>query len=82
VDFLQTADFLREELQKFFRAVRRGEDKEALLHATEQLRHALSRCEPLVRDPEQRDSMSTEQRWGFLLLLSSVQSAREALKQV
>jgi two-component system, chemotaxis family, response regulator Rcp1 len=82
VDFLQTADFLREELQKFFRAVRRGEDKEALLHVTEQLRHALSRCEPLVRDPEQRDSLSTEQRWGFLLLLSSVQSAREALKQV
>jgi len=82
VDFLQTADFMREELQKFFIVVRRGPHTEAIRQATEQLQHALSRCQTFASDSDQRDNLPVEQRWGFLLLLSHVQSAREALKQV
>jgi CheY-like chemotaxis protein len=82
VDFLVMAEFMREELQKFFSVARKGQDHDAIVLATEQLQHALSRCEPLVSNPEQRNSLPLEQCWGFLLLLSSVQSAREALKRV
>ena len=82
VDFMQTADSMREELQEFFRIVRRGQHPEDIRQAAEQLKHALSRCETFVSAPDQRDILPEEQRWGFLLLLSHVQSAREALKRV
>jgi two-component system response regulator len=78
-DFLRTADVMREELQKFYSVVRQEQNKEALLRAAEQLQQALSRYGPLVSDPYQKDSLPMEQRWGFLQLLSFVQSAQEAL---
>jgi hypothetical protein len=80
MDFLRMADVMRDELQNFFTAMRRGQDKADLLRAAGRLELALSRCEASVSDPERRSSLSVEQRWGFLLLFSSVQSAREALK--
>jgi CheY-like chemotaxis protein len=81
VDFLRWADYMREELHQFFLVVRRRQANDALLHAAEQLQDALNRCEPLVSEPHQREGLPMEQRWGFLLLLSCVESAREALKQ-
>jgi CheY-like chemotaxis protein len=78
--FLRMADVMRDELQNFFTVLHRGKDTDALRRATEGLQQVLSRYEPLVSNSEQRNSLPVEQRWGFLLLLSNVQSARAALK--
>jgi response regulator RpfG family c-di-GMP phosphodiesterase len=41
VDFLVLAEFMREELQKFFSVARRGQDPDAIVHAAGQLQQAL-----------------------------------------
>jgi hypothetical protein len=81
INFLTTADFLQEELQTFFRVLRRGNDVEALRSATERLRKVIDETEPLAEDPgDAWKDLALEQRWGYLRVLSHLGTAGHELK--
>ncbi|NOT57641.1 MAG: hypothetical protein HOP18_23800 [Deltaproteobacteria bacterium] len=72
---LHEVDHLRDELQEFYHVLRRGEGDVA--GAVARLRAAISRAEPMiVVPPDQVVTMALEQRWGYLQLVSLLQSAR------
>lgn len=83
VDFLKTADFLQEELQTFYRTLRCGEEGRELQTAIERLRAAVNQVEPLVNDlGEQWRTLTVEQRWGYLRVVSHMGTASHELKLV
>jgi hypothetical protein len=83
INFLTTADFLQEELQTFFRVLRRGNDVEAIRSATERLRRAIEAAEPLAEDPgDAWKDLAPDQRWGYLRVLSHLGTADHELKGV
>ena len=83
VDFLQAADFLRNELEEFYWAVHRGHDNEVVRRAAERLQAALDKVETLADDHGERwEHIPVEQRWGWLRLVSHVGTAIHELKKL
>jgi hypothetical protein len=83
IDFLKTADFLQGELQIFYRALRRGGNKEELQLAIERLQTAIDHVEPLANDPgEVWQTLAMEQRWGYMRVLSHLGTATHELKSI
>lgn len=83
IDFLQTADFLQEELQVFYTVLRRGGDGLDLQEAVERLHSAVDQLEPLADDPGERwKDLPMGQRWGYLRMLSHLGTATHELKRV
>ncbi len=83
IDFLQTADFLQQELQAFYKVLRRGGDGLELQKAVERLRSAVDQVEPLADDPgEGWNELPMGQRWGYLRMLSHLGTATHELKRV
>lgn len=78
VNLLHTVDFLRDELQAYFHIIRKGGEDGAA--AAERLRTALRRVEPLL-PPEETDrvGLTLEQRWGYVQLVSLIDTARHEL---
>lgn len=80
-DFLKTADFLQEELQAFYQVLRRGGEGKELHAAIARLHTVIDQVEPLANDPgEAWTTLSQEQRWGYLRLLSHLGTATHELK--
>lgn len=78
-DLLQTADFLRDELQAYFHVIRCGGGKGA--HAAVRLRAALRKVEPLLpAGPCDQVNLALEQRWGYVQLVSLIETARHELQ--
>jgi hypothetical protein len=83
INFLTTADFLQEELQTFFRVLRRGNDAEAIRTAMERLRSVIEATEPLAEDPgDAWKDLAPDQRWGYLRVLSHLGTADHEIKGV
>ena len=81
INFLKTADFLQEELQAFFRVLRRGSDVEAIRRAAERLRRTVDEIEPLAKDPgDAWQDLAPNQRWGYLRVLSHLGTADHEIK--
>ena len=83
-ELIQTAAFLQQELQEFFRSLRRSKGDEALIQAAAQrLFSAVRLSEPFGEDPgEIWDSMSLEQRWGYMRIASSLGTAVHELRRL
>lgn len=77
-NLLHTADFLRNELQAYFHMIRRGGEDGA--KAAARLRTALRMVEPLL-PPGSVDqvNLTLEQRWGYVQLISLIDTARHEL---
>ena len=82
IDFLKTADLLREELEGFYRVLRRGSHGSERQTAIDRLRAAVSQTEPLEESGDQWRSLPDEQRWGYLRMVSHLGTAVHELKQV
>jgi hypothetical protein len=81
IDFLKAADFLQEELQEFYRILRRGGNERERRVAIERLRTAVDRVKPLANDPrESWKSLAMEQRWGYMRVLSHLGTATHELE--
>ncbi len=82
--FAQTSTFLQQELQEFFRAVRRSKGDEALLRvAGERLSAAVYFVEPLGEDPgEGWEHLPMEQRWGYMRVVSLLGTAVHELRRL
>lgn len=81
IDFLKTADFLQEELQAFYQVLRRGGEGKELHAAVARLHAVIDQVEPLANDPgEAWRTLSLEQRWGYMRLLSHLGIATHELK--
>jgi hypothetical protein len=78
-NLLKAADSLRDELSEFYWTVRRGGDT---VVAAERLQAAVHSVEGEVTDPEERVNMVLEQRWGYVQLVSLIQTARYELRQL
>jgi hypothetical protein len=79
-ELLHEVDYLRDELQEFYRGLRRGEGNVA--GAVARLRAAIRRSEPLsVTPPDQVVNMALEQQWGYVQLVSLLQSARAEVER-
>lgn len=82
IDFLHYAEFLKMELQHFYRLLRNGGTPRAKQLALARLHEAVQEVEPLAEDPGERwDSLPAEQRWGYLQLASHVGTATHELKK-
>jgi hypothetical protein len=83
-EFIQASDFLQRELQEFFRALRRNKGNKALMQAAgERLRTVVYCMEAFGDDPgEEWESLSIEQRWGYLRLASLLGTAVYELKRL
>jgi hypothetical protein len=77
-NLLHTVDFLRDELQAYFHLVRRGgEDGKK---AAARLRTALQKVEPMLPlMPVDQVNFTLEQRWGYVQLISLIDTARREL---
>ena len=77
-NLLYTADFLRDELQAYFHRIRQGGEDGA--KAAARLRMVLQRVEPLL-PPGSVDQVNfaLEQRWGYVQLISLIDTARHEL---
>lgn len=81
INFLKAAEFLQEELQEFYRVLRRGNDSPAIRTAAERLRTAMNQIEPLAGDPgDAWKDLAPEQQWGYLRVLSHLGTADHELK--
>ena len=79
-NLLETVDFLRDELPEFYRVLRRGGTDGA--EAAARLRTALSRVEPLVnRARGEQVDFTLAQRWGYVQLVSLIETAHHELQQ-
>ena len=79
-DCQSLADFVRTELQEFYRTLRFSRDHQRITQAAERLRLALSRVERVVTNPTQRYDWSRDQQWSFVSLYAYVQEAKQELK--
>ena len=79
-NLLHTADFLRDELQAYFHMIRRGGEEG--VKAAARLRTALGKVEPLL-PPGSVDQVNftLEQRWGYVQLISLIDTARHELRR-
>jgi hypothetical protein len=78
-NLLQTVDFLRDELQQYYRILRRGGEDGA--KAAARLRGVLRQVEPLVpAGPVEQVDSALEQRWGYVQLVSLLETARHELQ--
>lgn len=77
-NLLHTADFLRNELQAYFHMIRRGGEDGT--KAAARLRIALRQVESLL-PPGSVDQvdLALEQRWGYVQLISLIDTARHEL---
>lgn len=83
IDFLKAADVLQEELRAFYRILQCGGNAEERQLATERLRAAVDRTEPLATDPgDSWQSLALDQQWGYLRVLSYLGTATHELKSV
>lgn len=81
IDFLRTADYLQDELQKFFRVIRHTKDTAAIKAAIERLQSVVNKVEPLSEDPgEAWKNLAVNQRWGYLRVLSHLGTATHELQ--
>jgi hypothetical protein len=78
-NLLKAVDSLRDELSEFYWTVRRGGDT---VVAAVRLQAAVNGVEGEVTDSEQRVNMALEQRWGYVQLVSLIQTARHELQQL
>jgi hypothetical protein len=83
-EFTQVSDFLHRELQEFFCAVWRSKGDEALIQAAaERLRAVVHHVEPFGDDPgETWESLSIEQRWGYVRIASFLGTAVHELRRL
>jgi hypothetical protein len=82
-DFLKAAEFLQEELQAFYRILRRAGNQKERRVAIERLRTAIDRVEPLAIDPgESWKNLAMNQRWGYLRVLSYLGTATHELTRL
>ena len=81
-DYLKTTDFLNQELDAFYRVLRRGSKGSERQAAIDRLRVAVSQTEPLEEPGEQWRNLPQEQRWGYLRMVSHLGTAVHELKQV
>ena len=79
-NLLYIADFLRDELQAYFHVIRRGGEDGA--QAAVRLRTALRKVEPLLPPgPCDQVNLALEQRWGYVQLVSLMETARYELQR-
>ena len=79
-NLLHTADFLRGELQAYFHTIRRG--GEDGVKAVARLRAALQTVElVLPSSPCDQVNFALEQRWGYVQLVSLIETARHELQR-
>jgi hypothetical protein len=77
-NLLHTADFLRDELQTYFHIIRRGGEDGA--KAAARLRTALRQVESLLPPGAVNQvDLALEQRWGYVQLISLIDTARHEL---
>lgn len=83
-EFVQMSAFLYQEIQEFFRKVRRSQGEEALIQkAAERLCAAVHYAEPFGEDPgEAWEHLSIEQRWGYVRTVSLLGTAMHELKRL
>ena len=80
VNLLQTADFLRDELQEFYHVLRRGGADGA--EVAGRLRAALRQVEPLLPPkPFNQIDFALEQRWGYVQLVALIDTAHRELQR-
>ena len=80
INFLQTADFLQDELQEFYRVLRRGNDMQAIRSAAARLRAARNQIEAIAEPGEAWKELIPEQKWGYLRVMSHLGTADHELK--
>ncbi len=78
-NLLKVVDFPRDKLQEFYRVKHSGGADGA--EAAARLRAALQRVEPVADPASEQGDSPPEQRWGYLLLVSFVQTAHHELQQ-
>lgn len=78
------SDFLQQELQEFFRAVRRSKGEEELIQAAaERLLAVVHRAEPYGDDlGEAWEHLAVEQRWEYLRVVSLLGTATHELRRL
>lgn len=81
-DYLKTTDFLNQELDAFYRVLRRGSNGSERQAAIDRLRAVVSQTEPLEEPGEQWRNLAQEQRWGYLRMVSHLGTALHELKRV
>ena len=83
IEYVQLADFLREELQRFLYVVRQTENEQTSQVAAEQLWAAVCRVEQFAYAPgeEQWKALSEAERWGYLRLESYMGSVLYELRK-
>lgn len=83
-NFVPTSKFLQQELQEFFRTIRRSKGDQALIQAAaERLRAVVLLVEPYGDDPgETWEHLAIEQRWGYLRVASLLGTAVHELKRL
>ena len=83
IEYVQLADFLREELHRFLYVARQAENEEVGQVATEQLWAAVCRVEQFAYAPgeDQWKALSEAERWGYLRLESYMGSALYELRK-
>ncbi len=82
-EYVQLADFLRDELHRFLSVMRRTENGQGSQLAVEQLWAAVCRVEQFSYAPgeEQWKALSEAERWGYLRLESYMGSALYELRK-
>jgi len=79
-NLLYTVDFLRDELQAYFHIIRRGGEDGA--QAAARLRTVLREVERLLPPgPCDQVDLALEQRWGYVQLVSLMETARHELQR-
>lgn len=79
-NLLRTADFLRDELQAYFHTIRRGGEDGA--RAVVRLRAALEKVELVLPSGScDQVNFALEQRWGYVQLVSLIETARHELQR-
>lgn len=79
LDLLKDVDFLKSELMGFYRVVRHGDEATA---AVVRRQEALRCIEEHVGDPAHLTEQALPQRWGYVQLVSLIETVREELKSL
>lgn len=83
INYSQLADFVREELQQFLHVMRQTDDESTQRAAVERLWATVNSVEALSYAPGdfQWNTLSEDQRWGYLRLESYVGTALHELRR-
>ena len=83
-ELVQTSALLQQELQEFFRAVRRSKGDDTLIQkAAERLCAVVHYIEPFGEDPgEAWETLSIDHRWGYMRVASFLGTAVHELRRL